>query len=146
VSAAGVVTNIIVTNVGSGYTDGGAVTIAGGGGSGATATFAVYSTLTGSNRVTVAADDYRIGQVASVTITAAGSGFTIPTSPLFTNRCFFVFKPALKYKCVMGGNGPIDRRITVPADPARQRTSEFQMESAGYFYHRALHLNALSFF
>jgi hypothetical protein len=146
VNGAGTVTNVVVTNFGSAYTDGGAITITGGGGTGATATFAVYSTSAGANRVQVAADDYRLGQVATVTITAPGSGFTVPTSPLFTNRCYFKFKPGLKYKVAQGGQGPIDRRITVPADPARNRYTEFQMETVAYFYSRTLALDLVSYF
>jgi hypothetical protein len=147
VNGAGQIADIIIVDGGAGYTSAPTLTLGNvGGGTGAT--FACLWFGTGgaaTGKQIVATDDFRVGRLADVTISAVGSGYTAGDAPTFSKRCYFIFKPGLKYKIAKGGNGPIERRVTVPADPARSRSSEFQIETVAYFYHRALQLNALSY-
>lgn len=130
VSAGGAVTAIVVTDPGEGYTSAPTVSVAIG--TGATFQASVFSASSGTGLTQVAADDYRIGRLSGVAVTAGGSGYTAGSVISFTNRAFWFFKPAMRYKI---GNG-VDRRIVVPADPARTRSSELQMETLSYFYNR----------
>ncbi|MFM2091919.1 MAG: hypothetical protein RLZZ127_2408, partial [Planctomycetota bacterium] len=110
------------------------------GGTGATLSCTFYKASAGTGAVVVTADDYRIGKLADVTVSAPGSGYTAGAVIPFAKRGYWIFKPGMKYRIGKGGNGPIERRITVPADPARNRYTEVQMETVGYWYNRTPHL------
>lgn len=143
VNASGAVTAIIIVDPGRGYTS--APTMAVAGGAGLNTQSNIYSTTSGTGRIVVAADDFRVGQLASVTVNAGGTGFAAGVAAAFDRRAYFIFKPGLKYKPAKGGNGLIERRITVPADAARTRKTEVQMETVAYWYHRAPNLCAVHY-
>jgi hypothetical protein len=126
VTAAGVISNVIVTDPGVGYTSFPTVTIGNaGGGTGATFQANVYVTGTGTGLITVPADDARIGRLGTVTVTAGGTGYaaTNVASP-FSNRMYAIYEPALDYWVQDG----LDNRLTIPADNPRARIIEQQWD------------------
>lgn len=142
VDASGVVTAIVITEPGAGYTSAPTVTLgAVGGGTGATFQAKIFSTSSGASFTTVAADDYRIGTLSTVSVTAGGTGYPIGSQPNFAKRCFWLFEPAVKYRSIKG----LNRAITIPADPARNRLTELQLETGQYFYNRFLRSCAVHF-
>ena len=126
VSAAGAVTNIVITDFGEGYTSAPSVAIGNvGGGTGATFQANVYSASSGTGLTQVASDDVRIGRLASVTVTAAGSGY--PTTGLaidFSSRIYALYEPSWDYLVQSG----LDMLASIPADNARQRILEQQID------------------
>jgi hypothetical protein len=150
-TAGGAISSIVITDPGAGYTSAPTIAIASVTGltSGTNIVPKVYSASSGAGLVQVAADDYRIGQLARVTDasdnvifgSAVGAAATAGAAINFTNRAYWFFKPAMKY---LIGNG-VDRRIVVPADPARTRSSELQMETLSYFYNRLPNAFAVSY-
>jgi hypothetical protein len=146
VNAAGQIADIIITDPGAGYTSQPTATLGNvGGGSGAVLSCTFFRASAATGAVVVAADDFRIGRLADVAITTAGSGYTAGAVIPFAKRAYWIFKPGMKYRIGRGGNGPIERRITVPADPARSRSTEVQMETVGYWYNRTPHLCCLHY-
>jgi hypothetical protein len=75
----------------------------------------------------VDADDARIGQVATITITAAGSGYNIPSAINFDNLLVFVYEPAWECKTP---HKDIDRTATWVPD-TRQPNNEIQVHHRG---------------
>ena len=130
VSAGGVILQIIVTDRGAGLTAAPSVAVSVG--SGATFQARIYSTSSGAAFNTVESDDARIGKLSDVAVTAGGTGFPVGDSPLFDKRAFRIPRKALTYKVVPG----LERDITVPAESRSGRNTEFQMETAAYWYNR----------
>ncbi len=145
VDATGKLTNILLKNRGAGYgATAPTVSVSGITMGTLTLTVKVFSgTLSDSTHTLVATDDARIGQVDTITFggTNNSSGGTAPAAVPFAKRAYFIFKPNLKYRTIKG----INRTISIPADPARQRLTELQLETGGYFYLRAPRLNALHY-
>jgi hypothetical protein len=143
-TAGGALSAIVITDPGAGYTSAPTVTVTGITLGTLTLTPRVYLAATASSTVVnVAADDSRIGTLVDVVFggTNNSSGLTAGSVINFTNRAFFLWKPSLRYKI---GNG-VDRRIVVPADPARSRSTELQMETLSYFYNRLPSANAVAY-
>lgn len=140
VSSGGVITNIVVTDPGAGYTSQptcAVATVAG-----ETLTCSFYGTggaLTG--KVVVADDDMRAGKLAGVVVTGGGTGGTAGDAPLFSKRAYFIPRKALAYKIAAG----IERQVTHPADSRSVRSSESQLETVFYWYNRYLRGCALSY-
>lgn len=136
-NGSGAISAIVVLTRGAGYTS--APTVAVATGTGATFQAYVFVTGSGAGLTTVQADDYRIGQLDRVVVTAGGSGYTNGTAVNFTDRAYFIFKPALKYRTIKG----IRRTISIPADPRNVRQTELQLETGSYHYVRAPRLCAI---
>jgi hypothetical protein len=127
VNAAGTVTSIIVTDPGSGYTSQPTCTLGNvGGGTGATNSVSFYKASAGTGAIVVDADDTRIGQVASVTVTAPGSGYptTGAVSLKFTD-CAYLIHDSWCLGYPVNKNGI----ITGAADDRRKRDVEVQYDS-----------------
>ena len=126
VTAAGVISSIVVTDPGENYTSFPTVTIGNaGGGTGATFQASVYNTGTGTGLIQVPADDARLGRLASVAVTAGGTGYaaTNVAAP-FSNRLYAIYEPAVDYWVQDG----LDNRLTIPADNPRARVIEQQWD------------------
>lgn len=134
VNASGVITDVIVTNSGSGFTSAPTVGVSNlGGGSGATFQAYVYSDSSGAGLVTVDAADKRIGKLAYVEVTGGGSGYTAGTPVSFTNRFYLLYEPAWE----MLHQDGMDRHMSIPADQPRKRSTEVQCD-ATYFLTQCL--------
>ncbi len=131
VSAAGAVTQIIITDPGAGYTS--APTVAVAVGAGATFQAKIFSTSSGASFTTVAADDNRLGRLDQVSVTAGGTGFTPGSAPKFDRRAYIIFTPVLRYLPIQGMN----HEMAIPADPVRSRSTEIQIDHGAYFYLRS---------
>lgn len=140
VNAAGQIAAIVVTDPGAGYTSAPTVTLGNvGAGAGATFQAKVYSANSGAGLIQVAADDNRIGRLATVTVLGGGTNYTVGDQPLFSKRLYILYKPSWNFEVIKG----MDRELVKPADPARSRVSELQFDWGGYFYNTLPGANAV---
>jgi len=136
-SAAGAITDVVVTARGSGYTSAPTVAVSGlGAGTGATFQAYVYSASSGTGLVQVEADDNRIGQVAYVAVTAAGSGYTSASYIDFTDCIYILWEPSWELRPQEG----LDKYISIPPDSPRVRSTEVQCD--GTYFWRCLYNRA----
>jgi hypothetical protein len=142
-NATGGLAALVITDRGAGYASAPTVAVTGLTLGTLTLTPRIYSTGSGGTLVTVNSDDSRLGQVADVVLggTNNSSGLTVGDVVNFTNRAYFIFKPAKKYRTVKG----IKRALSIPADPRAQRLSELQLETAMTHYIRAPRLCAVHY-
>ena len=141
VTAAGVVSAIVLTNPGSGYTSSPTLTL-GNAGSGASfaSTVTYYKGSAGTNAVVVDADDARIGRLAGVTITNGGTGYpTTATAAAFTNRLYAMYDPAWEMPIQSG----LDMFMSMPPDPANARYSEPQCDHMACLLPKAITPNGV---
>lgn len=136
-SAAGVITDVVLTDRGSGYTSAPTVTVAGLGTptSGNAATFQAYYYGTGSagtGKVVVEADDSRIGQLAYIAVTDGGAGYTAASSLNFSDTFFILWEPSWEF---MHQDG-LHKHLSIPPDSARARATEVQAD--GTYFLRCL--------
>jgi hypothetical protein len=129
VSAAGVVTHITLVERGSGYTTQPALAVTGIG-SGTLAAYKCYYYKAATTDLTngligVDADDKRIGQVAYIEVTAGGSGYTAGSVLNFTDMAWLLYEPAIDSLFQDG----LDKRMTIPADSPRARSTEVQCDT-----------------
>lgn len=142
VNAAGQITGVMITDPGEGYTSAPTVTLGSvGSGSGATFQAYIYASAAGTGKTVVDGDDFRLGRLATVVVTAAGANYPIGDVVPFSKRCYILYKPAWDWMPVKG----IDRELVIPADPARTLTSELQWDWAGYLINKAPFCNAISY-
>jgi hypothetical protein len=128
VNSSGQVSGIVVVDPGEGYTSAPTVAIGNaGGGSGATFQASIFATGSGTGRTTVDADDVRIGQLASIAVTAGGSDYatTGATTLPFTDCLFILWEPSWH----LGFRGTKDGIYSKPAEDPRKRNVEHQYDS-----------------
>lgn len=135
VTAGGALAGFGITNPGSGYTSAPTVTVSGTG----TATATVYSASSGAGLVQVAADDDRIGQIAAVSVNAAGSGYTVPSVVSFSKRAYLINKDSWEFIC----QPKLDKKVSMPSDPITQRVSYIQIDGTYFLVNRAPRANAI---
>jgi len=125
-TAAGAVNKIVLLDAGSGYSTVPTVTITGGGASNATTQVTIYSLdSTTTGKIQVAADDSRLGKIANIAVTGAGSGYTVTaTAAPFINRLYCFYEPAWEYPV----QNNLDFFMSIPPDEARYRRTEQQVD------------------
>jgi hypothetical protein len=140
IASDGTVAGIAITDRGEGYTSAPTITFAtSGGGSGAVASATVYSASSGGGLSQVEGDDVRIGQLAEITVSNAGSGYPVPDLVPFTNRCYLLNEQTWHFECQPG----LDEITTMPADPSNQRISQFHIDGTYRIYNDGLRANGI---
>ena len=126
VAADGTIDSVVVLNSGEGYTSAPTLTLANvGNGADGSITCTVYSASSGAGLTQVAADDVRIGKIATVTVANVGRGYTTTgTTNKFTDMLVVLYEPAWEYLVQTG----LDFKLTIPADDPRKRAIEQQCD------------------